>query len=123
MTASGHPQAEDGGVAMRKYLFPLLWAFALTTSQITPAYIVFVPLLVFWIVVAWREDRLRERLGTAAGLLAGLQALFLLLSTVFSHDPAASARHLAGVSLFFLLPIAADLFDRLSRPRDVWLAL
>jgi O-antigen ligase len=108
---------------MRKYLFPLLWAFALTTSQITPAYIVFVPLLVLWVAVVWREGRLGERLGTAAGLLAGLQAVFLFLSTVFSHDPAASVRHFAGVSLLFLLPIAADLFDRLSRPRDVWLAL
>jgi O-antigen ligase len=72
---------------------------------------------------AAREHRLAHRLGSVPGTLVGLQALFILLSTVFSRDPAHSARHLAGVSLLLLLPIAADIGDRPARLRAVLLAL
>ena len=56
-------------------------------------------------------------------IAVGAQAVCIVLSTIFSHDPATSARHLAGVSLLLLLPIAIDLFDEPSRARAVLLAL
>jgi O-antigen ligase len=72
---------------------------------------------------AAREGLLAEKLSSPPVILAGLQALFILLSTVFSRDPAKSARHLAGISLLLLLPIAMDLFDGVRRARAVFLAL
>jgi O-antigen ligase len=110
-------------VAIRKSLFPLLVAFALLTSQISAAYIVFVPLAILWIVVASREGRLAETLSSAPAALVILQGLAIVLSTVFSRDPATSARHLAGVSLLLLLPIAMDLYREPFQPRAVLLAL
>ncbi len=52
-----------------------------------------------------------------------MHALFVALSTLFSRDPAVSARHLAGVSLFLLLPITIDLVDDPSKARLLFLAL
>ena len=40
---------------LRDTLFPLLVLFALLTSQISPAYIVFGILAFLWIVAMWRE--------------------------------------------------------------------
>jgi O-antigen ligase len=45
------------------------------------------------------------------------------LSTLFSRDPGVSVRHLAGVLLLLLLPIAMDLADEIPRARALLLAL
>jgi O-antigen ligase len=49
--------------------------------------------------------------------------LLTALSAAFSRDPAVSVRHLAGLSLLMLVPIAIDLVDRDARARAVCLAL
>src|SRR5207245_1982 len=55
--------------------------------------------------------------------LLAIEALFILLSTLFSRDPAASARHLAGLLLFLVVPIAIDLLETPERARAIYLAL
>jgi O-antigen ligase len=55
--------------------------------------------------------------------VAGLLALFTVLSAVFSRDPAISARHLPGLLLLLLLPITMDLVDTIPRARAVVLTL
>ena len=55
--------------------------------------------------------------------MIGLLALFSVLSTVFSRDPVASARHVGGLSLLLLVPITMDLVDGLPRARAIVLAL
>jgi O-antigen ligase len=72
---------------------------------------------------AAREGRLAERLSSPATLLAGLQGLLIVLATIFSHDPAKSVKHLAGISLLLVLPIAMDLVSDPARGRKVFLAL
>lgn len=62
-------------------------------------------------------------LGSPLFGLAVLLALLTALSTLFSRDPAASARHLAGVSLYLLLPLTMDLVDRPKKARLLFLAL
>jgi O-antigen ligase len=110
-------------VTLRKVLFPLLVLFAFLTSQISPAYIVFGILAVAWVADMVRRGRPAPSLSSPIVALAGLFALFTALSTLFSRDPAASVRHLAGVSLLLLLPIAMDLCDEPRRARAVFLAL
>jgi O-antigen ligase len=110
-------------VALRKALFPLLFAFALLSSQITIAYILFVPLVAIWLVTGWRLDSVRLALAHPLTALAGAFALLVTLSVVFSRDPRASFRAVPGLSLFLLIPITIDLVDSIRRARAVLLAV
>jgi O-antigen ligase len=110
-------------VTLRKVLFPLLLLFAFLTSQISPAYFVFALLAILWFVAMWRDRAWPLAFSSPLTALAALHALFIALSTLFSRDPAASVRHLAGISLLLLLPITMDLADRPSRARLLFLAL
>jgi O-antigen ligase len=110
-------------VTLRKVLFPLLVLFAFLTSQISPAYIVFGILALAWFADMLRRSRLAPSLCSPVVAMAGLLALFTALSTLFSRDPVASVRHLAGVSLLLLLPIAMDLCDEPRRARAIFVAL
>ena len=94
-------------MTLQKALFPLLFLFALLVSQISPAYFAFGLLA----------------LSSPPTALAGVFALFIVLSTVFSRDPKVSLRHLAGISLLLLVPITMELADRPSRARALFLAL
>jgi O-antigen ligase len=62
-------------------------------------------------------------LGSPPARWAATYAVFVILATVFSRDPASSVRHLAGVSLLLAIPIAIDLIDTVSVGRAVFLAL
>jgi O-antigen ligase len=110
-------------VALRKILFPLLVLFAFLTSQISPAYVAFGLLALLWVMAMWRERRWAPSFSSPLTALAGLQALFIALSTLFSRDPAASVRHLGGISLLLLIPITMELADRPARARLLFLAL
>ena len=110
-------------MTLRKVLFPLLVVFAFLTFLISPAYIVAGLLLLLWLVDVARRRRWSAAFARPEVGLLGLQVLFIALSTLFSRDPAASARHLAGVSLFLMFPIAIDLLDSPERGRAVFLAL
>ena len=110
-------------MAVRKALFPLLVAFALLSSQITIAYILFVPLVAIWLATGWRLESVRRALAHPMTALAGTFALLVTLSVVFSEDPRASARAIPGLSLFLLLPITRDLVDTGRRARAVLLAV
>jgi len=55
--------------------------------------------------------------------LAAAFALFVVLSVVFSDDPATSMRALPSLSLFLLLPISIDLVDSVRRARTIVLAV
>ena len=110
-------------MTLRKVLFPLLVLLAFLTSQISPAYIAFGLLALLWIAAMWRSGARAGSLSSPVFQLALLYAVFITLSTVFSRDPAASARHLAGLSLLLILPITMDLADRTWRGRLVVYAL
>jgi putative inorganic carbon (HCO3(-)) transporter len=110
-------------VALRKAVFPLLFAFALLSSQITIAYILFVPLVAIWLATGWRLESVRRALAHPLTLLAGAFALLVTLSVVFSRDPRASFRAVPGLSLFLLIPIIIDLVDSIRRARAVLLAV
>ena len=110
-------------MALRKALFPLLFAFALLSSQITIAYILFVPLLAIWLVTGWRLESVRRALAHPLTALAGVFALLVTLSVVFSRDPRASFRAVPSLSLFLLIPITLDLVDTVRRARAVLLAV
>jgi len=108
-------------VRLRQTLFPLLVLFALLTSQISPAYIVFGILAAAWLLEI--RGRRAPSLSSPIVAMAGLMALLTALSTVCSRDPAVSVRHLPGVTLLLLLPIAMDLQDSPRKARIVFLAL
>jgi len=110
-------------VTLRKALFPLLVLFALLTSQISPAYIVFGILALSWVADLRRRGSLPPAFSSPIVGMAGLLALLTVLATIFSRDPAASVKHLAGISLMLLLPIAMDLLDEARRARLVFFAL
>jgi O-antigen ligase len=110
-------------VAVRKALFPLLVGFALLSSQITIGYILFVPLLAGWLATRWREESLRRAISHPLTALAGVFALLVALSVVFSVDPRASGRALPSLSLLFLVPITIDLVDTLGRARAILLSI
>ena len=76
-----------------------------------------------WLLEMRRRRRLAASLSEPIVLMAGLLALLTALSTLFSRDPVASVRHLAGISLLLLLPIAMDLLDSPRKARTVFLAL
>ncbi len=110
-------------MTLRKALFPLLVLFALLTSQISPAYIVFGILALSWVADLRRRGSLPPAFSSPIVGMAGLLALLTVLATIFSRDPAASVKHLAGISLMLLLPIAMDLLDEARRARLVFFAL
>ncbi len=110
-------------MTLRRVLFPLLVLFAFLTSQISPAYVVSGILLAAWLLEMRRQGRWAPSLSSPIVWMAGLLALLTALSTLFSRDPAASVRHLAGVSLLLLLPIAMDILDEPRKVRMVFLAL
>ena len=110
-------------MALRKSVFPLLFAFALLSSQITIAYVLFVPLVAVWLATGWRLEGVRRALAHPLTLLAGAYALLVTLSVVFSRDPRASFRAVPGLSLFLLIPITIDLVDSIRRARAVLLAV
>ena len=110
-------------MAVRKALFPLLFAFALLSSQITIAYILFVPLVAGWLATGWRRESVLRALAHPLTALAGAFALLVALSVVFSLDPRASFRAVPGLSLFLLVPITIDLVDSVRRARAILLAV
>ncbi len=69
-----------------------------------------------------RKGRAPASLRSPICLLLLLLGVFTVLSTIFSREPAESARHLGGVSLLLLVPIAMDLCDTAARGRAVFLS-
>jgi O-antigen ligase len=110
-------------VTIRRALFPLLLLFALLTPYIAPATVAASLLAVLWILDAALRRRVPASLSTIPAALAGMLALLIALSTLFSHDPSASARHLAGVTYLLVLPIAIDLLDTPRRATALILTL
>ena len=108
---------------LRRLAFLLLVLFAFLTPFISPAYVVAGLLLAVWIASIARERRLPESLRSPFCFVLLVLALLTILSAFFSSDPAASARHLPGLALFLLVPIAMDLSDTVARARTVFLAL
>ena len=103
--------------------FALLLVLAFIPALISAAYGVAGVLLVVWIVSLRREGRSAESLRSPFVFLFGVLALLTVLSAAFSRDPAVSARHLAGLSLLLVVPIAMDLVDSAPRARAVCLSL
>jgi O-antigen ligase len=110
-------------VSYRKAAFALLVLFALLTPVISAAYAVSGLLLAAWVASLVRERRHPASLRSPFVYLAGILALLTAASAVFSRDPAVSARHLPGLALLLLLPVAMDLVDDVGRARTVTLAL
>jgi putative inorganic carbon (HCO3(-)) transporter len=103
--------------------FPLLVLFAFLTPFISPAYVVFGVLLVVWTWAQVRGRRLPASLGSPLVFLFAVLALATVLSAVSSTDVRLSSKHLWGLSLYLVVPIAMDLMDRPGRPRAVFLAI
>jgi O-antigen ligase len=110
-------------VSNRKAAFALLVLFAVLTPVISAAYAVSVLLLAAWVVSLVRERRFPASLRSPFTYLAGILALLTCASAVFSRDPAVSARHLPGLALLLLVPLAMDLVDDVGRARTVGLAV
>ena len=108
---------------LRRIAFALLLLFAFLTPFIAPAYIAAGLLLSVWTASVVREGRRPESLRSPIAFILLVLALLTIASAVFSRDPAASARHLPGLSLFLLVPIAMDLCDTTARARAVFLSL
>jgi putative inorganic carbon (hco3(-)) transporter len=70
-----------------------------------------------------REKRVPESFRKALTVVAGVFAAWVVLSGVFSSNLRVSTRHLPGLSLLLLLPIAMELMDTPPRGRAVVLAL
>jgi putative inorganic carbon (HCO3(-)) transporter len=103
--------------------YRLLVLFAFLTPFISPAYVVFAVLLVVWTWSCARQRRLPASLGSPFVFLFGVLVLATVLSAVFSTDVRLSSKHLWGLSLYLVVPIAMDLVDRPGRPRTVFLAI
>ena len=103
--------------------FALLLVLAFIPALISAAYAVAGLLLFVWIVALRREGRSAGSLRSPFVFLFGVLALLTVLSAAFSRDPAVSARHLAGLSLLLVVPIAMDLVDSAPRARAVCLSL
>ncbi len=110
-------------MVVRRALFPLLFAFTLLSSQISIAYILFVPLAVAWLATGWGTVRVRDALAQPLTAIAGAFALIVALSVVFSLDPRASLRALPSLSLLLLVPMTIDLVDSVRRARAILLAV
>ncbi len=107
----------------RRLAFGLLVLFALLTPFIAPAYNVSVLLLIVWMVSLRRERRFAESLRSPIAFVLLVFSLLTILSAIFSRDPALSMRHLAGLMLYLLVPLGADLCDTAGRVRTVFLAM
>ena len=103
------------------FFFLVLLAFLV--SQISPAYFAFGLALLLWLIGMRRNRRAAPSLTSPLAVLAYLYAAFVVLSTIFSRDPAVSARHVAGLSLLLILPMTMDLADTLPRARLLLLAI
>jgi len=110
-------------VPLRRIAFALLLLFAFLTPFIAPAYIAAGLLLSVWTASLVRERRRPRSLRSPIAFILLVLALLTIASAVFSRDPAASARHLPGLSLFVLVPIAMDLCDTPARARAVFFSL
>jgi O-antigen ligase len=110
-------------VPLRRIAFALLLLFAFLTPFIAPAYIAAGLLLAVWTASVVRERRSPESLRSPIAFVLLVLALLTIGSAVFSRDPIASSRHLPGLSLFILVPIAMDLCDNTARARAVFLSL
>ncbi len=95
----------------RKTAFALLVLFALLTPVISAAYVVSGLLLAAWTASLLRERRFPDSLRAPFTFLAGLLALLTAASAIFSRDPSVSVRHLAGLALLLVVPVAMDLVD------------
>jgi O-antigen ligase len=106
---------------------PAAWALllllAFIPAFISAAYAVAGLLLAAWIVGLRREGRFPDSLRSPFVFLFAVLAILTALSAAFSRDPGVSVRHLAGLSLLLLVPIAMDVVDRDSRARAISLAL
>ncbi len=107
----------------RKTAFALLLLFALLTPVISAAYVVSGLLLVAWTASLARERRFPGSLRSPFVYLAGIFALLTALSAAFSRDPSLSVRHLPGLALLLVVPVAMDLVDDLARARALTLAV
>ncbi len=107
----------------RKAAFALLVLFALLTPVISAAYVVSGLLLAAWTASLVRERRFPDSLRSPFTFLAGILALLTAASALFSRDPSVSVRHLPGLALLLLVPVAMDLVDDVGRARAVTLAL
>jgi O-antigen ligase len=110
-------------VSLARVAFFLLAAFALLTSQISAAYAVACLLLLVWAAGLVRERRVPQSLRSPFVFLFAVLAALTILSAVFSRDPSVSARHLPGLALFLLVPVAMDLCDEPRRARAIFAAL
>jgi O-antigen ligase len=115
-------EGEGVELLIRRALFPLLVLFALLSSQISVGYILFALLAAGWIASGWRLESFRRALTHPLTAVAGLYALLVVLSVVFSLDPRASLRAIPGLSLFLLVPITIDLVDSSLRARNLLLS-
>lgn len=110
-------------MTLRRIAFSFLVLLAFLVSQISPAYFAFGFLVLFWLIDLRRGRRSAPSLSSTPAVVAYIYAAFVVLSTIFSRDPAASARHVAGLSLLLILPITMDLADTLARARLLVLAI
>ena len=106
---------------------PAAWALllllAFIPAFISAAYAVAGLLLVAWIVALRREGRFPDSLRSPFVFLFAVLAILTALSAAFSREPGVSVRHLAGLTLLLIVPIAMDLVDRDTRARAICLAL
>ena len=70
-----------------------------------------------------REKRVPEAFRSPLAAVAAAFAACVVLSAVFSSNVRVSSRHLPGLSLLLLLPIAIELIDTPARGRAILLAL
>jgi O-antigen ligase len=110
-------------LASERVSFAFLLLFAFLTPFIAPAYVAALLVVAAWIIDAVRRRRWPPSLSSWPAALAGLLASLIALSTIFSTDPWLSARHLGGVSLLLLLPLAIDLLRDARRARALLLVL
>ena len=103
------------------YFFLVLVAFLV--SQISPAYFAFGLAALFWLLAMRRARSVSPSLASWPVAVAFLYAILVVLSTIFSRDPAASARHVAGLSLLLMLPMTMDLADTTERARLLFYAI
>ncbi len=107
----------------RRLAFALLVLFAFLTPFIAPAYNVSVLLLIVWLVSLRRERRFARSLRSPIAFVLLVFSLLTVLSAIFSRDPALSVQHLAGLMLYLLVPLGADLCDTSERVRTVFFAM
>ncbi|HKA35211.1 MAG TPA: O-antigen ligase family protein [Thermoanaerobaculia bacterium] len=110
-------------MTLRRVAYSFLVLVAFLVSQISPAYFAFGFAALFWLLAMRRSKSAAPSLSSWPSALALLYAILVVLSTVFSRDPAASARHVAGLSLLLILPMTMDLADAEERARLLFYAI